>query len=99
MLLYCCCTCAASPLYFQKVVTSNGDVQGRNPCYHCGDLRVLKAVDVPELHHLKDCIVFPVQGPRPHADEMAGGVLASHSVVSGCKVQSVCNMKVCTANW
>lgn len=51
------------------------NMQGRNPCYHCGDLRVLKAVDVPELHHLKDCIVFPVQGHRPHADEMAGGEL------------------------
>ncbi|KAL3143108.1 hypothetical protein ABBQ38_003381 [Trebouxia sp. C0009 RCD-2024] len=48
---------------------------GRNPCYHCGDLRVLKAVGCEALRHLKDCIAFPVQGPRPHADEMAGGDL------------------------
>ena len=47
--------------------------QGRNPCYHCGDLRVLKAVGCQALRHLKHCIAFPVQGPRPHADEMAGG--------------------------
>ncbi|XP_049516529.1 uncharacterized protein LOC119445477 isoform X3 [Dermacentor silvarum] len=42
------------------------------PCLHPGDVRKLYAVDVPELHHVIDCIVFPAQGPRPHPNEMAG---------------------------
>ncbi|GIY00773.1 RNA-dependent RNA polymerase 1 [Caerostris extrusa] len=31
----------------------------KNPCMHPGDVRKLEAVDVPALHHIKDCIVFP----------------------------------------
>jgi len=29
---------------------------------YLGDIRVLKAIDVPHLHHLHDCIVFPCNG-------------------------------------
>ncbi|KAF2653643.1 RdRP-domain-containing protein [Lophiostoma macrostomum CBS 122681] len=47
----------------------------RNPCLHPGDLQKLKAVDVPELSHLADCIVFSTQGKRPSADLMSGGDL------------------------
>ncbi|XP_044489068.1 probable RNA-dependent RNA polymerase 1 [Mangifera indica] len=48
---------------------------GKNPCLHPGDVRVLKAVDVPALHHLVDCIVFPAKGTRPHPNECSGSDL------------------------
>lgn len=47
----------------------------KNPCMHPGDIRKLTAVNVPELHHVRDCIVFPAKGDRPHPDEMAGSDL------------------------
>lgn len=49
----------------------------RNPCYHPGDVRVLRAVNTSNSHlrELKDQIVFPSRSDcrRPHADEMGGG--------------------------
>ena len=39
-------------------------VVAKNPCLHPGDVRVLKAVDVPALHHMVDCVVFPQKGKR-----------------------------------
>ena len=47
----------------------------RNPCLHPGDLQKFRVVEKPELSHLTDCIVFPVQGKRPSADMMSGGDL------------------------
>ncbi|KAG6382499.1 hypothetical protein SASPL_157835 [Salvia splendens] len=42
----------------------------KNPCLHPGDLRDLEAIDVPALHHMVNCIVFPQKGmshtPRSH---------------------------------
>ncbi|CAI2179492.1 5586_t:CDS:2 [Funneliformis geosporum] len=37
----------------------------RNPCLHPGDLRKVEAVDIPELSHLRNCVVFSQKGDRP----------------------------------
>ncbi|KAK9950500.1 hypothetical protein M0R45_005986 [Rubus argutus] len=50
-------------------------VIAKNPCLHPGDVRVLTAVDVPALHHMVDCVVFPQKGKRPHPNECSGSDL------------------------
>lgn len=50
-------------------------VIAKNPCLHPGDIRILEAVDHPELHHLYDCLVFPQKGDRPHTNEASGSDL------------------------
>lgn len=48
----------------------------KNPCLHPGDVRRLKAVKRSKLSkHIRDCIVFPTPGSRPHFNEMAGSDL------------------------
>ncbi|CDW77053.1 rna-directed rna polymerase [Stylonychia lemnae] len=47
----------------------------RNPCTHPGDIRLLAAVDRPELAHLFNVIVFSSKGDRPQCNKMAGGDL------------------------
>ena len=47
----------------------------RNPSLHPGDIRVVKAVNVPELHHLKDVVVLPRTGDRDLSGMCSGGDL------------------------
>ncbi|KAK3729796.1 hypothetical protein QZH41_003409 [Actinostola sp. cb2023] len=50
----------------------------RESSYYPGDVIVLRVVRKynEDLGHLKDCIVFPATGSRPHALECGGGDLA-----------------------
>ncbi|XP_068660914.1 probable RNA-dependent RNA polymerase 1 [Aristolochia californica] len=50
-------------------------VVAKNPCLHPGDVRILTAVNVPDLHHMVDCVVFPQKGKRPHPNECSGSDL------------------------
>lgn len=48
----------------QTRVVEGWVIVAKNPCLHPGDLRKLKAVNVPGLHHMVDCLVFPQKGKR-----------------------------------
>ncbi|KAI0820710.1 RNA dependent RNA polymerase-domain-containing protein [Trametes gibbosa] len=50
-------------------------IVARNPSYHPGDIRKLRAVDHPLLRHLRNCIVFSRNAPRSIPDTMASGDL------------------------
>ncbi|CAO2040760.1 unnamed protein product [Urochloa humidicola] len=58
-----------------KFVVTGKVIVAKNPCLHPGDIRVLHAIDVPDLHHMFDCVVFPQQGLRPHPNECSGSDL------------------------
>ncbi|PIL36406.1 RNA-dependent RNA polymerase [Ganoderma sinense ZZ0214-1] len=47
----------------------------RNPCYHPGDFRKLRAVDHPLLRHHRNCIVFSATAPHSVPDTIASGDL------------------------
>ncbi|KAF2632565.1 RdRP-domain-containing protein, partial [Macroventuria anomochaeta] len=50
-------------------------VLARNPSLHPGDIRVVRAVDVPALHHHKNVVVLPQTGDRDLANMCSGGDL------------------------
>ncbi|OAY29319.1 RNA-dependent RNA polymerase 1 [Manihot esculenta] len=59
----------------QRFVIEGKVVVAKNPCLHPGDVRVLRAVNVPALDHMVDCVVFPQKGQRPHPNECSGSDL------------------------
>lgn len=50
-------------------------ILARNPSLHPGDIRVVRAVDIPELYHLKNVVVLPQTGDRGLANMCSGGDL------------------------
>lgn len=48
----------------QMVTIVGKVVVAKNPCLHPGDVRVLRAVNIPALKHMVDCVVFPQKGKR-----------------------------------
>jgi len=50
-------------------------IVARNPSLHPGDIRVVRAVDVPALHHLKNVVVFAQTGDRDVPSMCSGGDL------------------------
>ncbi|XP_057445084.1 probable RNA-dependent RNA polymerase 1 [Lotus japonicus] len=58
-----------------KYVVKGKVIVAKNPCLHPGDVRILRAVDLPSLHHMVDCVVFPQKGRRPHPNECSGSDL------------------------
>ncbi|CAF4559860.1 unnamed protein product, partial [Rotaria sp. Silwood2] len=47
----------------------------KNPCPYAGDMLELWAVDLPELYHLNDVIIFSIRGERPDFNKIAGSDL------------------------
>lgn len=50
-------------------------ILARNPSLHAGDIRIVRAIDVPGLRHLKNVVVLPQAGDRDLANMCSGGDL------------------------
>ncbi|KAK0729750.1 RNA dependent RNA polymerase-domain-containing protein [Lasiosphaeris hirsuta] len=57
-----------------KIITGLCAV-GRNPSLHPGDIRMVEAVDIPILRHIKNVVVFPLKGDRDLPSMCSGGDL------------------------
>ena len=69
--------------FYEEIIKSKRDsfivaakvVVAKNPCMHAGDVRILKAVNIPALEHMINCIVFPCKGTRPITNQCSGSDL------------------------
>lgn len=50
-------------------------IVARNPSLYAGDIRVVRAVNKSELHHIKNAVVFPQSGDRDLPNMCSGGDL------------------------
>lgn len=50
-------------------------IVAKNPVMHPGDIRVVRCVDNPRLHYLKDVLVFSQRGLRPVFNQCSGSDL------------------------
>ncbi|KAJ9498777.1 hypothetical protein H2202_005963 [Exophiala xenobiotica] len=50
-------------------------IVARNPSLHRGDIRVVRAINVEKLHHMKDVLVMPGTGDRDLPSMCSGGDL------------------------
>jgi RNA-dependent RNA polymerase len=76
---------AALPEIFVQICRLDGDgeyevieglcILARNPSLHPGDIRVVRAVNRPELHALRDVVVLPQTGDQDIASMCSGGDL------------------------
>jgi len=63
-------------MFFNLIVFVGEVLVAKNPCLYPGDFRKFTAINVPALKAcIRDCIVFPRKGPRPHPNEMSGSDL------------------------
>ncbi|CAG8517646.1 760_t:CDS:2 [Funneliformis mosseae] len=68
--------CFFRPIINNKPITIIGPIfYVRNPCYHPGDIVVLKGVHLPECEDIVDVLLFSVNGDVPAAHKSAGGDL------------------------
>ncbi|KAJ3037013.1 hypothetical protein HDV00_002146 [Rhizophlyctis rosea] len=59
----------------KEIIRGTDGAVGRSPALHPGDIRRVMAVDIPELHHLCDVVVFSQHGDRPLPNQLSGGDL------------------------
>lgn len=70
------------PITRQRKVIEGISVIARNPSLHPGDIRVVKAVDVPALHHLVDVLVLPQTGIGIFPACAPGAILTAMTISS-----------------
>ncbi|GLT54030.1 hypothetical protein SLA2020_272640 [Shorea laevis] len=58
-----------------SVLLLKGGSSCQKPLFASRRCARFRAVDVPALHHLVDCVVFPQRGSRPHPNECSGSDL------------------------